>query len=206
MTGISLEGGSKKRPAVRLWIVAAALFMAALILWLAWPSNLQSDPYDLSRADGRSRFWATTYSKAEPQANLSARQRLIWKWMQYKRRHAKPNPAAYTFHATPIQHDSYQGLLNQVMEVTGTQYLIAVEISGALDFGHRNALNGTQWAAAIEHTIETSQPVICYDYAKKRNFEDTLLLIRDEPGVVKIVPRAKLADYQKAGLVKSASP
>jgi hypothetical protein len=42
--------------------------------------------------------------------------------------------------------------------------------------------------------------------AKKRNFQDTLLLIRENPRLVKVVPRSKLADYQKAGLVKAGSP
>jgi hypothetical protein len=91
------------------------------------------------------------------------------------------------------------------MEVSGTQYLIAVEIGGAVEFGSTNALNGAQWVVAFEHTIETSNPVICYDYAKKRNFQDTLLLIRERPGLVKVLPRTKLAEYQKAGLVKADS-
>jgi len=88
------------------------------------------------------------------------------------------------------------------MQVTGTQYFVAVEIAGAVEFGSTNVLNGAQWVAAFEHAIETS-PVLCYDYEKKRNFEDTLLLIREKGGLVKVVPRSKLADYEKAGLVTS---
>jgi hypothetical protein len=78
-----------------------------------------------------------------------------------------------------------------------------VEIAGAVEFGSTNALNGAQWVAAFEHAIEASNPVICYDWAKRRNFQDTLLVIRERPGVVKIVPRTKLAEYEKAGLVKA---
>jgi len=89
------------------------------------------------------------------------------------------------------------------MEVSGTKYYIAVEVAGAVEFGSTNALNGAQFVAAFEHAIETSGPVICYDYAKKRNFQDTLLVLRESPRVVKVVPRSKLADYQKAGLVKA---
>jgi hypothetical protein len=33
---------------------------------------------------------------------------------------------------------------------------------------------------------------------------ENLLLIREEPGVVKVVPPSRLADYQKAGLVSAA--
>ena len=86
------------------------------------------------------------------------------------------------------------------MEMTGTRYLVAVEIAGPVQFGNTNALNGAQWVAAFEHAIETSGPVFCFDYATKRNFEDTLLLIREKPGVVKVVPRTKLAAYQRLGL------
>lgn len=53
----------------------------------------------------------------------------------------------------------------------------------------------------FENALENSGPVVCWDYAKKRNFEDTLLLIRETRGVVKVIPRSKLADYRKAGLV-----
>ena len=91
------------------------------------------------------------------------------------------------------------------MQVSGTQYLIAVEIAGAVEFGHTNVLTGAQWVAAFEHTIETNGPVLCYDWGKKRAFQDTLLLIRERPRLVKVVPRSKLADYQKAGLVKAGS-
>jgi len=83
--------------------------------------------------------------------------------------------------------------------------MIAVEIAGAVEFGSTNSLNGAQWVAAFEHAVETSGPVVCYDYAKKRNFQDTLLLIRETPGVVKVLPRSKLAEYRKAGLVKEQS-
>ena len=92
------------------------------------------------------------------------------------------------------------------MQVSGTKYLIAVEIAGAVEFGHTNILNGAQWVAAFEHALETNGPVVCYDWAKKQNFQDTLVLIREPPRVVKIVPRTKLVDYQKAGLVKEIPP
>lgn len=88
------------------------------------------------------------------------------------------------------------------MEVTGTRYLIAVEIAGTVDFGTTNVLTGTQWVQAFEQAIESSKSVLCYDFGKKRNFEDTLVVIHERPGLVKIVPESKLADYQKAGLVR----
>jgi hypothetical protein len=129
--------------------------------------------------------------------------RLFLLWIDLKRRYGKPNPASYSFPASPVALCSVSGLLNQCMEVSGTQYLIGVEAAGAaVEFGNTNVLNGTQWVAAFETAIEKSEPVMCYDYAKKRNFHDTLLLIHEKPRLVKIIPRSKLSDYQKAGLVK----
>jgi hypothetical protein len=197
-------GEAKKPAVVRLWFVATVLGLAALYAWLVWPSSeLGIDVFTLSREDGKSRFYATTYSKMQRPPHLRLYQRVVWTWMEYQRRHGKRNPAAFSFPASPVGPCSIHGLLNQCMEVTGTRYLIAVEIAGAVEFGNTNTLNGTQWVAAFEHAIETNDSVICYDYAKKRNFQDMLLLIRERPGLVKVVPRSKLVDYQKAGLVKA---
>ncbi len=203
------EGGLKKRRVIRPWFLAVVLGMAAVVGWLAWPANESGlSAFDLSRADGRPRFYATTYPRREAMRaprNFTPMQRLFWAWMNYKQRYGKRNPAAYTFPASPVQFCSIAGLLNQCMEVSGTRYLIAVEIAGGVEFGNTNTLNGAQWVAAFERALETSDPVLCYDYTKKRNFQDTLMLIRERPGVVKVVPRSKLAEYQKAGLVKPGS-
>jgi len=199
------ESGAKKRVALRPWFVAIVLGIAAFYGWLFWPTESGTDPFELSRADGRPRFYATTYSKMEVPPNFSLRERLFWAWGQYQRRHGKRNPVAYSFPATPVRLCSISGSLSQCMEVCGTRYLIAVEIAGAVEFGNTNALNGAQWVAAFERAIEASEPVVCYDYAKKQNFQDALLVIRERRGVVKIVPRTKLAEYQNAGLVKAGS-
>ncbi|HWQ93768.1 MAG TPA: hypothetical protein VN673_19050 [Clostridia bacterium] len=199
------ESVPKKRPVIRVWFVAVVLCWAAFFAWILWPANPKDSPYDLSRADGKLRFYATSYPKAQRPANLTLDQRVAWEWRQYQRRHRKRNPSVYTFPARSVEPCSISGLLNQCMEVSGTQYLIAVEIAGYVEFGSTNALNGAQWVAAFEHALETSGPVLCYDYAKKRNFQDTLLLIRETPRVVKVLPRSKLADYRKAGLVRNHS-
>ena len=198
-------GSVKKRPALRLWILATVMGIAAFFGWLLWPSDTEISPFDLSRADGKPRFYATTYSKIQLPAKLPLRQRLLWMWTEYQRRHRKRNPAAYTFRASPIRLCSIHGLLNQCMELTGTQYLIAVEVAGAVEFGNTNILNGSQWVAAFEHASGASDSAICYDFAKQRNFQDTLLVIREGPGLVKIVPRTKVAEYQKAGSVKAGA-
>lgn len=199
------ERRSRNRPALRPLLVVAVLGIAAFIGLLFWPSDPENSPYDLRNGDGKPRFYATTFSEVQMPPNLSLRQRLYWSWLQQKRRHGKRHPAAYSFPAREIQPWQISDLLTLCMEISGTRYLIAVEIAGQVEVGSTNALNGAQWVAACEHAIETSKPVICYDWAKHRNFQDTLLLIRERPGLVKVLPRTKLAEYQKAGLVKAGS-
>lgn len=205
---VTSQDAPRKRPVARLWVVALALAFGTFFLWIEWPTGSDIDPISLSNEDGKSRFWVTTHSKMELSPNIPWRTRLMWKWIDFQKRHRKPNPAAYTFPASAgVMPCSIEGLLNQCMEVSGTHYLIAVECcAGTVYFGHTNAIGGAQFVADFEHTIETNGPQMCYDFAKKRHFQDTLVLIREKPGVVKIVPRTKLADYQKEGLVKSLSP
>lgn len=198
-------GPSRKRLAVRPWFLLLVLGAAALIAWWAWPSASSSgiSVIDLSRADGKPRFFATSYAQSD-RSNLPFGRRLLWAWMDFKRRHM-PNPKAYTFPPGPVQLCSIQGLLNQCMETSGTKYLIAVEVlGGTVNFGHTNKLNGIQWVSAFEQAL-TNQPIWFYDYTNKQGFNDTLLLIRERPDLVKVVPRSKLSAYEKAGLVKAQS-
>jgi len=204
MPQVYIPEGKPPKP-LRWQVALLALALAAVLGWVLFSTNEvpapDADPHELSRADGRSRFWPTRYSVAVLPANSSFRVRLVAAWMQFRQRHSRKNPTSWSFPATPVRPCAIDGLLNQCMEITGTQYLIAVEIAGGVRFGHTNVLNGAQWVAAFENAVQNSQSVLCYDYATKHNFEDTLLLIREKPGIVKVVPRTKLADYQKAGLV-----
>ncbi len=195
---------SEPRPLFRPWFLVSVLVTAAMIGWAVWPSAPEVSALERSRADGKPRFYATTYPKLQLPPSLTLLQRLRWEWAQFKRQYRKRNPAAYTFPASPVRPCGIDTLLTQCMEVTGTRFLISVEIAGVVDFGHSKALNGAQWVAAVEQAIETNKAVVCYDYGKRRNFLDKLLLIHERPGLVKVVPRSKLAEYEKAGLVKAA--
>src|SRR5216684_8154558 len=86
--------GSQSRPVLRPFFLFGALALAILIGWMFWPSGAENNAHDLSRADGKSRFYATSYSKIELPPNLSLRLKLDWMWRDYSRRHRKPNPAA----------------------------------------------------------------------------------------------------------------
>ncbi len=197
------ESASKSNAVLRLWFLLLFLSAAVFITWLAWPSKPEVPVVELSKADGKPRFWVTNHSKMN-QSSMNSLQRLFWDWYEYKRR-TWPNPAAYSFPASGVTPCSMGGLLNQCMEVSGTKYLIAVEASAcAVDFGHSNTLNGTQWVSAFESTI-TNQPVSCYDFTLKHFFEDRLVLIRERKNLVKIVPHSKLSEYQKAGLIEVKS-
>jgi hypothetical protein len=189
---------------IRFVVLVPTLIVAVLIGWQFWPAAPELSVHDLSRVDGQSRFYETRYSLPVMPENLSLTQKIYWKWQDYRQRHGKQTRTC-TFPATPVRACSIPGLLAQCMEVTGTRYFLAVEIAGGVDFGHTNALNGSQLATAFESAIETNGPTICYDYATKKNFNDTLLLIREKPGQVKIVPCSKLAEYQRLGLIRSDS-
>ncbi len=205
----ALEDAPKKPRRFRLWLIALVAIFGSIIVYLCWPDGSDIDPISRSREDGKSRFWVTSSGILNLPRNTPLRLRLWLKWMDFQRRYRKPNPASFTFPGSIYGPTacSLSGMLNQSMTVTGTRYFIAVEACGAtIRFGPTNTLGGAQWVADLEHTIETSDPVICYDYAAKTNFQDTLLLIRERPGIVKVIPRTKLADYQKAGLVKIPSP
>jgi hypothetical protein len=160
-------------------------------------------PYALSSQDGKVRFYRTSYQvPVVPPSTFPMRERLLWAWIQFKRHHLKPNPAAYSFPPGRRMPCAITALLNQCMDVSGKEYLVAVEIRGEVEFGSTKTLNGVQFVAAFEHALETSGPVSCYDYAKKSAFEDTLLVIHEGPRLIKVVPRSKLGEYQRAGLVK----
>ena len=198
------ESGLKKGAAVRLWVISVALGVAACTLWFAWPC--ERDPFQLSLADGKLRFVATSRSKMNRPPYLRLIERLKWDWEKLAAYHRKPNPGASSFPASPLQLWSMNYLLDKCMEVSGTRYLIGVDICGAaIAFGSTNALNGTQWVAAAERAIEQSDSVVCYDYRTRHAFKDRPLLIREGPGLIKVIPRSKLAEYQKAGLVKAGA-
>jgi hypothetical protein len=87
------------------------------------------------------------------------------------------------------------------MAISGTQYLIANEVAAeAVSFGHTNTLNGSQWIAAFEATLQTNRTE-WYDVLEKRMQRETLLVIRGKPGTVKVLPRSRLTAYQQARLV-----
>ena len=124
-----------------------------------------------------------------PLSNLPLQTKLFAAYLKLKMRIAppKPNPAAYTFPPRAEGRCSVHGLLSQCTQVTGTNYLIAREaLRDPTYFGHSKTLNGAQWVAAFERALQ----------------QDGYDLIRERSGVVKVIPKDVVAEYEKAGLIK----
>src|SRR5262245_32212818 len=87
LPGATPDKGSKNRRALRPSFPATVLSLATLIGWLCWPADPESSPYELSRADGKPRFYRTTYEKRVMPSGLPLRQMVAWQWEEYQRRH-----------------------------------------------------------------------------------------------------------------------
>src|SRR5258706_6000090 len=80
-------------------------------------------------------------------------QEVVLSFIEYKQRHW-PNPASHSFQATPVRRCSVNGLLNHCMEVTGQHFIMPFEVAAtAVNFGHSNTLNGSQWAASFQQAL-----------------------------------------------------
>jgi hypothetical protein len=172
--------------------VLVVVLTGAAIVWYAGVFDNRLDEFlepsaDSLPKDGRPALVTTQYASRQLPSNISLKLRLQLAAESIQQKWGRKNPLAYSFPSSSIQLCSVQGLLNQCMEVTGTHYLIAREALGrTVIFGHTNTLNGSQWVAAFEQALR----------------EDGLLLLTNKPGVTKVIPKNKLEDYRKAGLVK----
>ena len=197
-----------KKPALsgkgKLLLLGAAmsLFLAAvtLVLLLRWESQAP-EKSSFSASDPTPRYLETTYPIAGLPPNPTLRDRFFVDVQNFMIRHGRKNPGAWTFSATPVRRCSIHGLLNQCMQVTGTRYLIDPEAAcGSVEFGHTNSLTGAQWVATFEGALQTNQPE-CLDLVTHHLYRTNLVLIRERPGLVKVISQKRLAEFQRAGLV-----
>jgi len=192
---------ARPRP-IRRWAVAGALGLLIVVsVWRVlffdlWDSDDFKPPPGW---DGKPNLVETAFTKHDAPPNLSFAQRLHHSYDEFRRRHGGKNRSTYTFLARTNALHTVRGLLTQCMEITGTSYLIAPE-AYLIEFGHPNPLVGTQWVAAVEGVLQTDQAQ-CIHPASNHFWREKLLLIRDKPGVVKVLPLSRLAGYQKTGLV-----
>jgi hypothetical protein len=132
--------------------------------------------------DGCPAFITTKDASQLAPSGATLKQRFLDVWFTRKR------ITGYRFAPFPPQRCGVKGVLDQCMEVSGKRYLIAREaVAGTVSFGHTNTLTGPQWVAAFEQALR----------------DGGLVLLSNKNGVVKVIPKNKVEEYRKAGLVKS---
>jgi hypothetical protein len=156
-----------------LIVLAAALVIAAVALYLAIPS----EPPPL-KADG---FVASQIPTMGTPLNAGLVQRFftaMWKFSQDWGRKRGMLAKNITFGPIAPTRCSMQGLLNQCMEASGTTYLIKQDVVAAtVQFGHTNSLRGDMWIAAFEQSLETGNPE-WWDMHQKKFVRENLVLLR----------------------------
>jgi hypothetical protein len=126
--------------------------------------------------------WWTTPS------NLPLTTRLGLAYSQLKDTVGLRNPTNWTIPAFPKDSEKFfllQGL-QMCMRMTGKRYFVAREAPNRISFSPTNTLNGAQWVAAFEQAARDNGLVLLQ--VSKRN--------------VKVIPKNKLEEYRKAGLIK----
>jgi len=115
-------------------------------------------------------------------------------WFEYQRR-KRPNPLNWSFPIANTNRCSVHGLLNQCMEVTGTQYFIEKKVAaGSVFFGSTNVQNGAQWVRSFETTLRASN-VEWWDSTGAKSTPLVFLVYKERIKIVLTEPTA--AQYQQ---------
>lgn len=100
------------------------------------------------------------------------------------------NPAASRAPTWQAQQGDLRFLLRHCANINGKRYLVPIEAlrldAQTVYFGNTNTLNGAQFVAAVEKAMNDAG----------------WLLIPENRRLVKVIPKDKLEEYRKAGLVK----
>jgi hypothetical protein len=144
--------------------------------------------------DGPPDFVATVASKGirlrvPPGAGLKVR--IEFAYFNLKQRLGIRDPARTMISPSRNGEWSIRWGLDYCTEITGRRYLVAREgVRRLVSFGTTNRVTGVQWAAGFEKALR----------------DNGWLLVPVRQGlvadVVKVVPKDKLEEYRKAGLVK----
>lgn len=203
---LAIRSPSKRSHWVMRWLVivmvsAAVPTTAAGLLFLAYWNVTETKPPSWGW-DGKPSFFETKYHKIVLPQDSSSWQRIKVACLNLEQRYGPKNPAKHSFPPNFEWSCSIKAYLEQCMAFTGTKYLIAEEVA-YVDFGYSNTINGAEWVAAFEQALQTNQPA-CWHPASNGVWQENLLLVRERPRLVKLIPPSRLADYQKAGLVSSS--
>jgi hypothetical protein len=129
-----------------------------------------------------------------PMTSLMDRAR--WKFYEFKRSNW-PDPLSSMFPASGGPSPcSVHGLLNQCLEVGGTEYFIEKSVAaGSVNFGSTKVLNGAQWIAAFESALQNDRPE-WWDAEKKGFRKENLVLLRYNKRTVLVLSPATAKEYQ----------
>ena len=189
----SISGGQTPatpvRKRVRLWflvgVIAVALIVGTVLIMSDWGPGL-NDPS----------LVATTKPDFGVVATSSLKTRLWSIWFRLNEKFRRPNPGTYTFPSTSDQRCSIHGLLNQCTAMSGVRYLIDKNVAtGTVNFGHTNALKGSQWIAAFENALQTGQPE-WYVSEMNQFRKENLVLVRYDSKTVVVLPKERAANYR----------
>ncbi len=101
------------------------------------------------------------------------------------------------------ENEGRPGLLEQAADATRTRYAVARELKDAqVLFGQPTALKAKPWVRLVESNL-AAKPLV-YSGPNGEILNTRVLLVRDEPGVVKVLPENRLEAYRAAGLVAPA--
>ncbi len=177
---------SLKRPKIK-WLSVAILFLVlgAVFYWTLFTSTFPRD----------SNLIRTSRSERGPVGG-GVIQRLFWKFHEIKTR-LRPNPLAWSFNASPQPGScSIHGLLNQCMEVSGTEYIIEKNVAaGNVMFGSTNVLNGQQWVQAFEHALQNGSPQ-WWDAEQQKFRNENLVLLRYDKRTVLVLSASAAEKYR----------
>jgi hypothetical protein len=181
----SLTPTPKHRRKFRRWLFGAATL--ALVVTMAFLIRpLRESPFLHDP-----RFIVTTRPTLASNTPFTFRVLMWWQSVH------KPNPLASTFSAHGKNLCSIHGLLNQCMDVTGVRYVIAKEVAaGSFQFGHTNALNGSQWVAAVAHALQNDNPE-WWDFQAKKFHRENLVFITNNSTTVLVVPKSRVQEFAK---------
>jgi hypothetical protein len=140
---------------------------------------------DFLQKGGGLEFVMTRHTNREAPANATLKQRLVVAYVNLLDRMRKKNPATALYVPSPIHACSVHAMLDECAELSGKRYLIAREALVVVYFGHTKTLNGAQWVAAFERALR----------------DNGMLVLSNRGRAIKVVPKTKLDEYRKAGLV-----
>ena len=167
------------------------MMLIGALVFLSWPKPIPPLPFDAKS------FVSTTPPTFSPPPNAGVYDRIRFSLFNLMQKHAGTN-STWSFGASPKMDCSVQGLLNQCSEVTGTRYLMSLEVTaGSVQFGNTNTLNGPQWVTAFETALQTSD-VEFWDQKLKRMRHEPLVLLRfPAQKTILVLPASEVTEFQR---------